>query len=474
MVDRLLALPVPFFRDYTVGDLASRARAVNMVRDLLGGVAATSIVNGAFATVYLGLLFWYSWKLALVAIGLVLLALTFTILFAMRAVRFQRQQQAVAGKISGLVFQLINGVGKLRVSGSEGRAFAVWCGRFREQKDLAYRAGVAQNVVMVFNSVLPLLAVGVLFGVAGWLSTSGESMSTGQFVAFNSAFGTFFASAVALSGTLVSVLVAIPILERAEPILRTLPETSANQPDAGELTGRIEGTHLTFRYREDGPVILRDVSFQARPGEFIAFVGPSGSGKSTTLRMLLGFEKPETGAVYYDGQDLATVDISGVRAQIGVVLQSSRLTSGDVFQNIIGSAPLSLDDAWEAAEMAGLAEDIRAMPMQMHTVISEGGSTLSGGQRQRLLIARALARKPRIIFFDEATSALDNRTQEQVSLSLERTNATRIVIAHRLSTIRNADRIYVMDQGEVVQEGSFEELVQRPGMFAQLVRRQMA
>jgi ABC-type bacteriocin/lantibiotic exporter with double-glycine peptidase domain len=218
--------------------------------------------------------------------------------------------------------------------------------------------------------------------------------------------------------------------------------------------------------------VLDDVSLEARPGEFVAVVGPSGSGKSTLLRMLLGFEKPDGGVLYYDGQDLGAVDLSAVRSQMGVVLQNSSLLSGTIFDNIVGSAPLSMEDAWAAAEMAGLSADLKALPMGMHTVVSEGGGNLSGGQRQRLLISRALVRKPRILFFDEATSALDNRVQEQVSRSLERLNATRVVIAHRLSTIRNADRIYVMQAGRVVQSGSYDELAARPGLFAELMARQ--
>jgi ABC-type bacteriocin/lantibiotic exporter with double-glycine peptidase domain len=251
-----------------------------------------------------------------------------------------------------------------------------------------------------------------------------------------------------------------------------VPEVDAAKPDPGELMGRIEVDHLHFRYEEDGPLILHDVSFAAEPGEFVALVGPSGSGKSTTMRLLLGFEQPASGVLYFDGQDLASVDVSAVRSQIGVVLQDSRLTHGSIFDNIVGTAPLAIDDAWEAAEMAGIADDIRAMPMQMHTIVAEGGATFSGGQQQRLLIARALVRKPRIVFFDEATSALDNASQQLVSNSLDALHTTRIVVAHRLSTIRHADRICVMQNGRLVQMGTFDELVAKPGLFADLAARQ--
>jgi ATP-binding cassette subfamily C protein len=266
----------------------------------------------------------------------------------------------------------------------------------------------------------------------------------------------------------------VPTYERAKPILETLPEVDEMKADPGELTGELEVSHVSFRYREDGPIVLKDVSVQVKPGEFVALVGPSGSGKSTLFRLLLGFEKLEAGAVYYNGRDLVGLDIREVRRQIGVVLQNGKLMAGDIFTNIIGSSLLTLEDARQAARMAGLEDDLKAMPMGLHTVISEGGGTLSGGQRQRLLIARALVHRPRILFFDEATSALDNRTQAIVSESLDNLQATRIVIAHRLSTIMNADRIYVLQDGRVVQQGTYDELIQAEGVFADLAKRQMA
>jgi ABC-type bacteriocin/lantibiotic exporter with double-glycine peptidase domain len=265
----------------------------------------------------------------------------------------------------------------------------------------------------------------------------------------------------------------MPLWERAEPILRSQPEDDSKKASPGRLTGRVALEHVSFRYREDGPLVLDDITLHAEPGEFIAIVGPSGGGKSTLLRLLLGFETPITGTVYYDRLDLKELELTSVRRQLGVVLQSGKLSAGSIFENISGGALVSQQEAWEAAQMAGFAEDISSMPMQMHTVVSEGGTNLSGGQRQRLLIARSLVLKPRIILLDEATSSLDNRTQAIVTSSLDKLSATRIVIAHRLSTIRNADRIYVIEAGRVVQVGTFEELVKQEGLFAQLVARQM-
>ena len=288
------------------------------------------------------------------------------------------------------------------------------------------------------------------------------------------AYTTCLHGMLAATGAVASTLMVVPLYEQAQPILHTLPEAHVGKADPGELAGAVQIQHVRFRYNHDGPWILDDLSVDIRPGEYVAFVGPSGSGKSTALRLLLGFETPEAGAIYYDGQDFSGLDTTAVRAQIGVVLQNGRLMAGDIFTNIVGSSNATLDEAWTAAEMAGLAEDIRAMPMGMHTMVTDGGGTLSGGQRQRLMIARAIVGRPRLIYFDEATSALDNHTQAVVRASLDRLQATRIVIAHRLSTVEHADRIYVIKGGKVVETGDYGELMANDGLFARLARRQIA
>jgi ATP-binding cassette subfamily C protein len=299
------------------------------------------------------------------------------------------------------------------------------------------------------------------------------SFSIGDFLSFNSALGQFNAAMLGLMGAMSQIITMVPLYKRAAPILHAVPETRADSIDPGELSGHIELSNVTFRYLPDMPPVLNDLSITIRPGEYVAFVGSSGSGKSTILRLMLGFETPEAGGVYFDGQDLSGLDIGAVRRQIGVVLQGSKLGSGSIFDNIVGSAPLSQDDAWQAAREAGLEQDIKDLPMGMHTMLSEGASTLSGGQRQRLMIARALVLRPRILMLDEATSALDNYTQSVVNQSLDKQNLTRIVVAHRLSTIINAHRIVVLKQGQIVETGRYSELMARDGEFAALARRQL-
>jgi ATP-binding cassette subfamily C protein len=477
--DRLLNLPVSFFRQYTTGDLQSRVTSISQIRRQLGSTTAINLISALFALLNLGLLLYYSVKLALIAIVVALVAIAVTTVSGIFLLRKTRPLLELQGTIFGQTVQLINGISKLRVAGAEQRAFASWSKNYSRQVKLNLSTQYIEDGVVLFNTVMPTLISGVLFWFTIQLLTEAQTsgnagLSIGTFLAFNTAFGTFIRGATDLSNTVIGVLQVVPQWKRAQPILETIPEVDLSKADPGRLKGRITVDHVTFRYRNDGPLTLDDVSISAEPGEYIALVGGSGSGKSTLFRLLLGFETSESGTIYYDGQDLSGLDVNAVRRQMGVVLQSGRIMSASIFDNIASGAQITLDEAWEAAHMAGLADDIATMPMEMHTVISEGGGNLSGGQRQRLLIARALVLKPQILLFDEATSALDNRTQAIVSASLDQMQVTRIAIAHRLSTIRNAQRIYVLQAGRVVQQGSFEELASQEGLFAQLMARQMA
>jgi ATP-binding cassette subfamily C protein len=358
---------------------------------------------------------------------------------------------------------------RLRVAGAEARAFAVWAERFAQQRRWAYQTRTISNSLAVFNAAFPTLALISVFGV---IAASPTKPSTGAVLAMVAAFGGLLAALSSLSVNALMVVRVMPLLENIRPILETPPEVKPEKIHPGQLNGVVEVRQVTFRYTVHGPIILDTVSVEAKPGELIALVGPSGSGKSTLLRLLLGFETPASGAIYYDDQDLAELDLSALRRQIGVVLQNSTLLPGDIFSNIVGASALPLEAAWEAARRAGLEADIRQLPMGMHTIISEGGKTFSAGQRQRLMIARAIVNRPRLLFLDEATSALDNPTQASVVQGLETLQATRIVIAHRLSTVMRADRLYVFERGRVVQSGTYAELAEAAGPFRDLIRRQ--
>ncbi|HEY4587688.1 MAG TPA: NHLP bacteriocin export ABC transporter permease/ATPase subunit, partial [Thermoanaerobaculia bacterium] len=368
--DRLLSLPATFFRRYTVGDLANRSLGINAIREMLTGNVLTLLLGAVFSVFSFALLFYYSWRLALIATVLVLLLSGVTVGLVWLQIRHQRALLEIQGKIASLLFGLINGIAKLRVAGAEARAYARWAGRFAEQRRRTLAAQRAANLQAAFNAVYGVLTSLVLFAVVGYAST--DTMPIGEFLAFNAAFGQFLSASLSLVGAFSSVLAMVPVYERLSPILKSVPEVDETKAEPGDLAGEIEFSHVSFRYQSDGPLILDDVSFRAAPGELVAVVGPSGAGKSTCLRLILGFEKPTAGSIYFDGQDLAGLAVQSVRRQIGVVLQTGRPMAGSLFSNIIGSSNLGIDDAWEAARMAGLEEDIQAMPMGMHTVVSEG------------------------------------------------------------------------------------------------------
>ncbi len=474
--DRLLKLKASFFRQYAIGDLSARVSAVSQIRQRLGNTILKSLLSSVFSFLNLGLLFYYSMPLALIATVVAAINIGVTIASGVLTLQKVRPLLDYQGKLLGVMVQMINGISKFRVAGAETRAFAYWGKQYREQLKLTLSSQGIEDNLAVVNSLLSAITPAVLFACATLLlqqsQANGGDFSTGKFLAFNAAFGTFISGATSLSTTAIDIIEVLPIWQRVQPILQAIPETDTTRADPGRLSGQVTVNNVVFRYRSDGALTLDDVTIQAEPGEFIALVGPSGSGKSTLFRLLLGFDSPESGTIAYDGQDLAGVDVNAVRRQLGVVLQNSRLMSASIFENISSNAVITMEEAWEAAQMAGLSDDILAMPMGMHTVVSEGGTNLSGGQRQRLLIARALALRPRILLFDEATSALDNRTQAIVSESLDRLKVTRIVVAHRLSTIRNADRIYVLQNGRLVQQGDFEQLATEAGLFRQLMQRQ--
>lgn len=474
--DRLLDLPSGFFRQFGAGDLAERALGINAIRGVMSRAGVSGILGSFSSIAYLVLMLTYNVQLTLVAIAISLVLVGFTTAGNYWQLRYQRNESAQRGRITSLILQLIAGVAKVRVCAAENHAFKVWAQQFAVQKRTSFAIGQVQNVVGTFGSGFQVLSSLGIFAALYYLQSGSEerAFTTGTFIAFNGAYGSFVGALQALSDASLSVAKTIPTYERLKPILETLPESDVTKVAPGKLRGEISISHLHFRYTPDGPWIIKDVSFSVKPGEFVAFVGASGCGKSTILRLMLGFERPQSGSIHYDGQDLASLDVRAVRQQFGVVLQESRVLPTDIFRNIVGTSARTMDDAWAAAGMAGLADDIKQMPMGMHTIVSEGGGTFSGGQRQRLLIARALVNRPRIIFFDEATSALDNRAQAVVTQSMDRLDATRIVIAHRLSTIVNADRIFYFEAGQIREQGTYEELIAKGGAFAQLAKRQIA
>ena len=468
MMMRVMNLPANFFRQYSSGELSSRYSAVNQLCELLLGNVFSTGLGAAFSLLYITQIFHYAPALVGPALLILLASIVISVLSSLTQMRISRQIMEKGAKENGLSFALINGVQKIKLAGAEKRAFAKWGRAYAEVSELSYNPPVLIRANTAITSAVSLVGTIVLYYLA--VKTS---VTPSEYIAFNTAFGAVSASFAALTGVALSVARIRPILEMAEPILKTEPESAENKSVVTKLSGNIELSNVYFRYNQNAPYVVNGMSLKIRAGEYIAIVGSTGCGKSTLVRLLLGFETPEKGAVYYDGKDLTGLDLRSLRRRIGTVTQDGSLFQGDIYSNIVISAPhLGLDEAWEAAELAGIADDIRAMPMGMQTLISEGQGGISGGQKQRLMIARAVAPKPKILIFDEATSALDNRTQKQVSEALDSLNCTRIVIAHRLSTIRNCDRILVLDGGRILEDGTYDELIEKNGFFAELVSRQ--
>ena len=468
MMMRLMNLPADFFRQYSSGELSSRYNAVNQLCSLLLGNVFTGGLTSLISLLYITQIFHYAPALVLPALLILAATLAVSVASTLMQIKISREVMQKGAIENGMSYALISGVQKIRLAGAEKRAFSRWAKAYADASEPSYNPPVFLKANAAINSAISLAGTILLYYLAVKTRVSGS-----EYIAFNAAFGAVSGAFAALTGVALSVAQIKPILEMAEPILKTEPESSENKAVVTSLKGSIEISNVYFRYTDSMPYVVNGISMRINAGEYIAIVGTTGCGKSTLLRLMLGFEKPEKGAIYYDGRDISTLDLRSLRRKIGVVMQNGSLFQGDIFSNIVISAPhLTLADAWEAAETAGIADDIRAMPMGMQTIIAEGQGGISGGQKQRLMIARAVAPKPKILMFDEATSALDNKTQKQVSDALDHLKCTRIVIAHRLSTIKNCDRILVLDQGRIAEDGTYDELIAKNGIFADLVARQ--
>lgn len=476
---RLLTLPTKFFRRFTSGELASRMQGISVIKGLVSADFIGSLFGFVFSFWSVFLMCYYSLKLTAVAVVIWFVYAIITAFIYRRVIGFQRNLIAANNKEAGIVQQIFKGLAKFREHGAENQAYWLWSGVFGETWKWNLKLRWQSNYNAIIGSVQPFILTMALYYIAVYGTNEGTNGQTvqgityAQFIAFQGAFSSFNATLNGIIPLVGQYFAIQPHIENLRPILKEIPESVGEKADAGILSGAIELNNVTFAYNE-GHDVLHDISFKIAAGENVAVVGRSGCGKSTLVRLLLGFETPRKGSIYFDGQDLAELNLPSVRTQMGVVLQNGQLMQGDIFTNIIGTNALTQEDAWQAAEAAGIAQDIAMMPMGMQTVISEGSTNISGGQRQRILIARALVTKPSILIFDEATSALDNRTQAIVTKSLDNLNATRIIVAHRLSTIRNCDRILVMDAGRIVESGGFDELVAQGGIFANLVKRQTA
>lgn len=465
---RIMSLPADFFKGYGSGDLSSRAAHISSLCNMLVSAVLTTGLTSAFSLIYISQIFIYAPVLVAPAIAVILATVAFSLISSFAQMRISKKQMELSAKESGMSYALISGIQKIKLAGAEKRAFARWGNLYAQNARLTYNP----PAFIKLNSVISL-AISLIGNIVMYAAAVKSGVSVADYYAFGTAYGMVSGAFMSLAGMALTAAQIKPILETVQPFFNTVPEISEGKEVITRLSGGIELTNVSFRYNENMPLILDNMSLKIRPGQYVAIVGKTGCGKSTLMRLLLGFEKPQKGAVYYDGRDIERIDLKSLRRRIGVVMQNGKLFSGDIYSNIVISAPwLTQSDAWDAAEKAGIAEDIRRMPMGMNTIISEGSGGISGGQRQRLMIARAIAPKPKILMLDEATSALDNLTQKRVSESLDSLKCTRIVIAHRLSTIKQCDRILVLDGGKITEDGTYDELIAQNGVFAELVERQ--
>lgn len=465
---RIMSLPADFFKGYGSGDLSSRAAHISSLCNMLVSAVLTTGLTSAFSLIYISQIFIYAPVLVVPAIAVILATVAFSLISSFAQMRISKKQMELSAKESGMSYALISGIQKIKLAGAEKRAFARWGNLYAQNAKLTYNP----PAFIKLNSVISL-AISLIGNIVMYAAAVKSGVSVADYYAFGTAYGMVSGAFMSLAGMALTAAQIKPILETVQPFFNTVPEISEGKEVITRLSGGIELTNVSFRYNENMPLILDNMSLKIRPGQYVAIVGKTGCGKSTLMRLLLGFEKPQKGAVYYDGRDIERIDLKSLRRRIGVVMQNGKLFSGDIYSNIVISAPwLTQSDAWDAAEKAGIAEDIRRMPMGMNTIISEGSGGISGGQRQRLMIARAIAPKPKILMLDEATSALDNLTQKRVSESLDSLKCTRIVIAHKLSTIKQCDRILVLDGGKITEDGTYDELIAQNGVFAELVERQ--
>ena len=466
---RTFLLSPTFFSKNASGEITAKLQNVSVLASLVNEAIVGALLSAVLSVIYIVQVYIYGGKLLWPALLIIAVQIGLLIMNYLDSLRDNKYYTDKATKLSGLEYNLFAGIQKIKLTGSENRAFVRWLDKYSESVSLLYNPDFRNRLSEALSAVMGIAGTMLIF----W-STLSEGVTTSDYIAFSSAFGMITAAIAQLNEIVPTLSQIKPMLNSVKPILEAVPEVEEKAPQVEELFGGIEVSGVSFRYQEDGPMILDDLSLRIEPGEYVGIVGKSGCGKSTLMRLMLGFEQPLTGGIYYDNYDLAKVDKASLRRKIGCCLQSGSLFTGDIFHNITITAPWAThEDAWNALRMACLEDDVRKMPMGLHTVVSEGGGGFSGGQKQRILIARALISNPDIIFFDEATSALDNISQKAVSDNLDQLMCTRVVIAHRLSTIRHCDRIIVLDKGKIAEEGTFEELMANKGLFYEMSIRQL-
>lgn len=465
---KVLSLPPSFFKKYNTGELTTRFASVTALANIIISGVFMTLVSVIMSLAYLFQLISFTPVLVLPVVLILLCSSGFSIMISLIQKKYTGKMLTLSSKEAGVTYEVINGIQKIRLTGSEKRVFAKWANAYSKAAKIKYNP----PLILRMSTAITLL-ITLLGNIAIYFLAAKNNIDAASYMAFVASFGVLSAAFASLTN-MVNVLSTVgPVYNMARPILESEAETSQNKIQLDKINGNIKLENVSFKYVDNGPLIINNLSLEIKEGEFIAIVGQTGCGKSTLVRLLLGFEKPLEGKVYFDDIDIDTVDLTSLRKNIGTVMQNGTLFHADILSNIIISNPsLGEEEAWKAAEIADIAQDIKEMPMGMRTVISEGQGGISGGQKQRIMIARAIVHKPKVLIFDEATSALDNKTQKSITESINKLNCTRIVIAHRLSTIKNADRIILLEGGRIIEEGNYQSLIAKKGKFAELIERQ--
>lgn len=466
---RIFTLDTDFFWKYSSGEITNRVASIRRLSAFANEALRGALFTLLFAVVYVFQIIIYAKELLVPS--LVVLSVH-TILLIIYFVQMHNEELEFAdhkSELDGMEYDLFAGIQKIKLTGSEKRAFTKWLDLYRHCAHISYNPSISVKIMPALIALCEMGSIAVLY----WYAVE-YNVGVSDFIAFSVAYGMIASALNSMTATIPDLAKITPLMKIAGPVLSNVPELQPDAPQVQYLSGNIEISDLSFRYGSESNWLFRHLNLRINAGDYVAIVGPSGCGKSTLLRLLLGFEHPQAGGVFYDNYDLSKCDKTSLRRLIGTCLQNGSLFSGDIFSNITITAPNStMDDAWRAAELAGIADDIRQMPMQMQTIVSEGNSSFSGGQKQRILIARALIANPSILLFDEATSALDNLSQKLVAEHLDKLDCTRIIVAHRLSTIRNCNRIIVLDKGAIVEEGNYEQLMAKEGLFYKMAKRQI-
>ena len=469
MMARIFTLDTSFFWKFSSGEITNRVTSIRRLCSLANSVILGALITVVFSTVYFVQIFFYAKDLMLISTCLLTLQVILLVIYAVQMHLEEHELMSHKATLDGMEYDIFSGIQKIKLTGSEKRAYTRWLDLYRHCAHISYNPPLAVKIMPALIAFCQIGSIAVI-----WWNATEMKVAVSDFIAFFVAYGMIASALQAMIAIIPDLAQISPLLKIAEPVLDTTPEFQPDAPQVEYLSGAIEISDLSFRYNDEGNWLFRHLNLNIQPGEYVAVVGPSGCGKSTLLRLLLGFEHPQAGGVFYDNYDLSKCDKTSLRRQIGTCLQGGSLFASDIFSNITITAPDStIEDAWRAAELAGIADDIRQMPMQMHTIVNEGDTGFSGGQKQRLLIARALIANPSILLMDEATSALDTISQKKVAEHLDQLDCTRIIVAHRLSTIRQCSRIIVLDKGTIVEDGNYDQLMEQKGLFYQLAKRQI-